>query len=194
MPFPYYDNLSVSKKRIYRKSDAIERIPVKSSGRIHPVTIRLKESLAENKRREVAKHASDICRLVCEGLGAEALIVRIRSGRPSRSTEELQGLYERMEGETCVLTVWMKTAAKGRVVAFKSFIRTVLHELCHHLDYVHFGLIDSLHTGGFFKRESDLYRQIVPAELQKREPGKKKSSRKKIKRQRPKEPEQMRLI
>ena len=194
MPFPYYDNLSAAKKRIYRKSDAIESIPVKSPGAIYPVTMKLKKSLEDNKRRDVAKHASEICRLVCEGLDTEALIVKIRSRRPSSSAEELQGLYERTEGETPVLTVWMKTAAKGQVVAFKSFIRTVLHELCHHIDYTYLDLDDSLHTEGFFKREAFLYKRIVPVELQKREPRKKKAPRKRIKRQERKEPEQMDLF
>ena len=193
MPFPYYDNLSAAKKRIYRKSDAIESIPVKNLGRIHPVTINLKRSLEDNKRRDVAKYASEICRLVCEGLDTEALIVKIRSRRPSGSAEELQGLYERTDGETCVLTVWMRTAAKGQVVAFKSFIRTVLHELCHHIDYTYFNLGDSLHTEGFFRREASLYNQIVPIELRKKEPRRKKASRQKIKRQRGKEPEQLEL-
>jgi hypothetical protein len=194
MPFPYYDNLSAAKKRIYRKSDAIESIPVKSTPAIHPVTIKLKKALAENKPRDVAKHASEICRLVCESLNTEALIVKIRSRRPSSSAEELQGLYERTEGETSVLTVWMKTAAKGHVVAFKSFVRTILHELCHHLDYVYFNLDDSLHTEGFFRREASLYKQIVPAELRKEEPRKKKAPRKKIKKQKSEEPEQMGLF
>ena len=109
----------------------------------HFFATKLKKALEDNKPRDVAKHASEICRLVCEGLDTEALIVRISSRRPSSSDEELQGLYERTEGETCVLTVWMKTAAKGQVVAFKSFIRTVLHELCHHVDYAYFSLDDS---------------------------------------------------
>jgi hypothetical protein len=171
MPFPYYDNLSAAKKRTYRKSDAIGSILVKNPGSIHPVTVKLRKSLEEDSRRDVAKHASEICRLVCEGLGIESLGVRIRSRRPSGSAEELQGLYERTEGGACMLTVWMKTAARGQVVAFKSLIRTVIHELCHHIDYTYFKFDDSLHTEGFFKRESSLYRQIVPVELRKRQPG-----------------------
>jgi hypothetical protein len=194
MSFPYYENLSAAKKRIYRKSDAIESIPFRSPGSIHPVTMKLKKSLEDNKRRDVAKHASEICRLVCRGLDIEALIVKVRSRRPSSSAEELQGLYERTEGETSVLTVWMKTAAKGQVVAFKSFIRTVLHELCHHIDYTYFNLDDSLHTGGFFKREAFLYKQIVPIEFREKEPRRKKAPRKKIKKQKSKEPEQMELF
>ena len=194
MPLPYYDNLSAAKKRTYRKSAAIESISVKAPGRIHPVIMNLRRSLEDDRRRDVARYASEICRLVCEGLDTEPLTVKIRSRRPSKSDEELQGLYERIEGEVPVLTVWMKTAARGKVVAFRSFIRTVLHELCHHIDYAHFDLDDSLHTEGFFKRESSLYRQIVPAELQKGKPGIKTAPRKKPKKRRGKEPEQLRLI
>jgi hypothetical protein len=193
MPFPYYDNLSAAKKRIYRKSDAIATIPLKGPAAIHPVTMSLKESLEDDKRSDVARHASEICRLVCEGLNIEVLVVRVRSRRPSSSAEELQGLYEREEGEAPVLTVWMKTAAKGRVVAFKSFIRTVLHELCHHIDYAYFDLDDSLHTEGFFKREAFLYKQIVPPEVRKSEPRRRKAPRKKIKKK-SKKPDQMRLF
>jgi hypothetical protein len=194
MPFPYYNNLSAAQKRIYRKSDAIQSIPVKNPSGIHPVIIKLKKSLEDNKRRDVAKHSSEICRLVCEGLGTEPLIVKISSKRPSNSTRELHGLYEWTDGETPVLTVWMKTAAKKQVVAFKSFLRTILHELCHHLDYAYFNLDDSFHTEGFFKRESSLYKQIVPSELQKRESRKKKAPQKKLKKQKSKESEQMELF
>lgn len=194
MPFPYYDNLSAALKRTYRKSDAIESIPVKNHGDIYPVVMKLKKSLEDNNRRDVARYASEICRLVCQGLDTETLAVKVKSRRPSRSDEELQGLYERTEGEAAVLTIWMRTAAKGQVVAFKSFIRTVFHELCHHLDYAYFNLNDSLHTEGFFKRESSLYRQIVPPEIRTGKPGKSKVPRKKIKRQERKKPEQMKLF
>ena len=193
MPFPYYENLSAANKRIYRKSDAIESIPVKDPGRLHPLVIELRKSLADNKRSRVAKLSSEICRQVCEDLGAEPLIVKISSKRPSSSTEELHGLYEWAEGETPVLTIWMRTAVKRQVVAFKSFIRTLLHELCHHLDYTYFDLEDSFHTEGFFKRESSLYRQIIPSELQKREPRKKKPTRK-MKKHQSEESEQMELF
>jgi uncharacterized damage-inducible protein DinB len=47
------------------------------------------------------------------------------------------------------------------VVAFRTFLRTLLHELCHHLDYQHLRLADSFHTEGFYKRESSLFHQLV---------------------------------
>jgi hypothetical protein len=50
----------------------------------------------------------------------------------------------------------MRTAQKKNVVAFKTFLRTLIHELCHHLDYELFALDDTFHTEGFYKRESTL--------------------------------------
>jgi hypothetical protein len=55
----------------------------------------------------------------------------------------------------------MRTAKKSDVVAFRTFLRTLLHELCHHLDYEFLELDDSFHTQGFFKRESSLFHQII---------------------------------
>jgi hypothetical protein len=56
----------------------------------------------------------------------------------------------------------MRTAKHRRVVAFKSFLRTLLHELCHHLDYELYRLPDSFHTKGFYMRESSLFHQLMP--------------------------------
>ena len=59
-------------------------------------------------------------------------------------------------------TLNLVTPAKRRqAVAFKTFLRTLVHEICHHLDYVLLRLGESFHTDGFFKRESSLVRQIV---------------------------------
>jgi hypothetical protein len=48
-------------------------------------------------------------------------------------------------------------------VAFRTFLRTLLHEIGHHLDYEYLKLADSFHTEGFFRRESSLFTQLVPA-------------------------------
>jgi hypothetical protein len=45
----------------------------------------------------------------------------------------------------------MRTAAKRQVVAFKTFLRTVVHEVGHHLD-------------GFYKRESSLANALLAQE------------------------------
>jgi len=49
-------------------------------------------------------------------------------------------------------------------VAFKTFLRTLTHELCHHLDYELFALEETFHTEGFYKRESSLANALLAAE------------------------------
>jgi hypothetical protein len=58
----------------------------------------------------------------------------------------------------------MRTAKHKRVVAFKSYLRTLLHEICHHLDYELYQFPETFHTEGFYNRESSLFRQLVPAD------------------------------
>jgi hypothetical protein len=55
----------------------------------------------------------------------------------------------------------MRTARQKRVVAFRTFLRTLLHELCHHLDYELYRLPETFHTEGFYKRESNLLRRVL---------------------------------
>src|SRR5438874_5763185 len=55
----------------------------------------------------------------------------------------------------------MRTAKQKRVVAFRTYLRTLLHEVGHHLDYTVLGLEESYHTEGFYKRESSLFHQLV---------------------------------
>jgi len=88
--------------------------------------------------------------------------VDVHDRRPSWTTGELHGLYEPDAGRRYRISVWMRTARRAQIVKFKTFLRTLLHELCHHLDYERFALGESFHTEGFYKRESSLFRQLYP--------------------------------
>lgn len=81
--------------------------------------------------------------------------------RPRRSASELHGLYTRDDGKPPTIRVWMRTAARADVVKPRTFLRTLLHEMCHHLDYAHYRLGESFHNEGFFKRESSLMRIVT---------------------------------
>ncbi len=107
-----------------------------------------------------------LCRKIATGITARLSIppvrVQILTVRPAGSWGELHGLYETAEGRASAkITLWMRTVKHKRVVAFRSFFRTLLHELCHHADYELFKLADSFHTEGFYKRESSLFHQLT---------------------------------
>jgi hypothetical protein len=91
--------------------------------------------------------------------------LRVMAARPSDDYGELHGLYEPGEGRARArITAWMRTAQRRQVVAFRSFLRTLCHEMCHHLDYELFALPETFHTDGFYKRESSLANALLAQE------------------------------
>ena len=108
-----------------------------------------------------------VCQRLADGIAGQLAIprvqIRVLDVRPHDTGGELHGLYEPADGRRRArISVWMRTAKQRRVVAYRSFLRTVLHELCHHIDYEYLKLDESFHTEGFYKRESGLFRQLVP--------------------------------
>lgn len=161
MVFAYYNRLSRSRQRIYRASDAIEAVPVPGIEPLHPLMPELARALEAGDRAATERLCAHLLAGLCQRLKVPPVSVSVLAARPHDNWGELHGLYEPLEGQRPRITVWMRTARRRQVVAFKSFLRTVLHELCHHLDYELFRLHESFHTEGFYKRESSLFHQLV---------------------------------
>lgn len=156
--FAYYNRLNKKQQAIYRQSDAITVIPVPQAQSLLPDLQQLSAALQAGDRARTQRVSAAIVRMLMDRLGAGSATIKVLSKRPSDDWGELHGLYD---PETALITVWMRTAQRKQVVAFKTFLRTLLHELCHHLDYAHFKLEDSFHTEGFYKRESSIYKQLL---------------------------------
>jgi len=165
MVFSYYHQLTAGQKRTYRQSDSISEIPLRSAIELHRAIPELQQALVSEDRAKT----EEVCQALASGITSRLIVpavrVRVLAVRPKHSWGELHGLYEAAEGRSLALiTLWMRTAQYRRVVAFRSFLRTLLHELCHHLDYDLYKLADSFHTEGFYKRESSLFHQLVRKE------------------------------
>ena len=162
MPFAYYNRLTQKQKRIYRASDEIEALTLPNRTPVARIAKEIVEALQAENQQTTARLSADFIAEICAGLNIPRSRVRVMHKRPSDDYGELHGLYEPCEGRSLAkMTVWMRTAKRSDVVAFKTFLRTLLHELCHHLDYEYLELEDSFHTQGFFKRESSLFNQII---------------------------------
>ena len=168
MAFAYYKRLSRRRQAIYRQSAAIERVPLRNAIEFVPLTDKLAAALASEDQKELTQISNKLIAELCQSLNAPPARVRVMAKRPSDDREELHGLYEPVDrNQKARITVWMRTAQKKNVVAFRTFLRTLLHEFCHHLDYEVLALEESFHTEGFYKRESSLFHQIVRDSLKK---------------------------
>ena len=161
MPFPYYQRLSKRDQATYRKSDQLTLAPLTVDASMKQRVADLADALAREHRRDLGRAAQALTVAVLAQLKAGPVEVKVLAARPSGAESELHGLYELEESGEATIKVWMRTAAKKRAVAFRTFVRTLLHEICHHLDLTHLSLRDTFHTEGFFRRESQLTRQLI---------------------------------
>ncbi len=162
MPYDYYFRLSRRQQQIYRASDRIATIAVPDAGALRTVCGDLGAALANADRRATQAACGKLVNDLVAQLNAPRLRVSVRTTRPSHHWGELHGLYEPADDiQPARIVVWMRTAKRRQVVAYKTFLRTLLHEVCHHLDYTHLKLPDSFHTEGFYRRETCLYKAVT---------------------------------
>jgi len=156
MTFPYYRRLSSRQKAIYRASDEVVEILLANPAKAKRSAAGVRRALQMDgnpatQRKEVARAANSLVDELCRQLAVDPVKIKVLTRRPSYAESELHGLYTFEKGKQAQITVWMRTA----------FLRTLLHEVIHHLDYRLLSLADSFHTEGFFKRESSLARQLL---------------------------------
>ena len=164
MPFRYYARLSRSQQATYAKSDGVMQIRLRRPEEVRPLVQMLEAALASESRERTQGASERLVRGLTDALGIQSVRVEVLAARPHARWGELHGLYEAPRGARPTITLWMRTAKQRRVVAFRTFLRTLLHEVGHHVDYTLLKLRDSFHTDGFYKRESSLFHQLVSTE------------------------------
>lgn len=158
----FYRRLSPALRREYDRSDALRRVPLEPAPALAAAATALVVAVEAGARPAVAKAASGLVATLCRALErahrkpVPPPRVKVLRVRPRSSGGEFHGLYTRTAEGDVEIKVWMFTAAERRVVRPRTFLRTLLHEVVHHLDFVLFDLPNSLHTLGFHARESSL--------------------------------------
>jgi len=159
--FAYYERLTRAQQRIYRDSDAVTSLRLPSAAELHRHVAALDAALVSEDRVAVQVASQTLLTALTRAFGIGPCRVEVLAARPHGRWGELQGLYTE-DRRLPRVQLWMRTARQRRVVAFRTYLRTLLHELGHHLDYRYLKLRDSFHTQGFYQRESSLFHQLVP--------------------------------
>jgi len=162
MPFAYYARLTRAQQAVYRKSDGITEVRLTRPAELHPLVGALDSALRTEDRLATQRATDRLIRGLTDALAIPPVKVEVLAARPHAKWGELHGLYTVERGKPPKIQLWMRTAKQKRVVAFRTYMRTLLHEVGHHVDYALLRLADSFHTEGFYKRESSLFYQLVP--------------------------------
>ena len=131
MPFAYFERLTRRQQAIYLKSDAVTGMPLARPEALRPLVAELGRAL-EGGERPVTESATQLlASALARALDVPPVRVKVLAARPHARWGELHGLYETSgrRGEPPLITLWMRTARQKRVVAFRTFLRTLLHEI-----------------------------------------------------------------
>ena len=85
--------------------------------------------------------------------------VRVLSARPLRAREGgwASELFADYTPKAMLIRIWTRTAVRKQVTSYGTFLSTLCHEFCHHLDCQRLGFRNSPHTRGFYQRTAVLY-------------------------------------
>jgi hypothetical protein len=157
----FRNRLTRPQQRIYDRSNATTAVPLRPTPRLRAAVTAFPGILLSADRARVEQASQFIADEICMVLRVARVRIAVSGTRPADTRGELHGLYTPSSSrEAATIKVWMITAKRGQVVAFKTYLRTLLHEIGHHLDYTLLRLPDSFHTDGFYRRESSLFHQI----------------------------------
>jgi hypothetical protein len=153
----------------FLESDRIQTLDLPRDERLPLITKSIASAIEAGASKDVHRACARFLDSASEFYQVPVCQVRVLAARPlrvrERWTTELFGDYT---PETRLIRVWMRTAVRKEVTSFGTFLSTLCHEFCHHLDFQKFGLPDSWHTRGFYERAALLYhhaRETTPKRL-----------------------------
>ncbi|MBV8771154.1 MAG: hypothetical protein JO166_02320 [Deltaproteobacteria bacterium] len=162
----YFYRLPARAQRIWLKSDSIDHLELEPDARMLSLTAALIAAVGSGGASVIARAAQALADAICRAMAVYPVKVEVRGVRPHNTRGELQGIfYPRGQGSSSgapLIILWMRTAQRHDVVKPRTFLRTLMHELVHHLDYAQLRLDESFHTAGFYRRESFLVRVLLP--------------------------------
>jgi hypothetical protein len=162
----WYRRLPPALRRVAADSDRVPVLPLRAGPELRRAVVALPVALAGGECLNVEFASQQIADGVCRALGVSRVRIKVRAQRPLDARGELHGLYVPVPPPAHPeITLWMLTAKRRHVVKPRTFLRTLLHELCHHFDYTWLRLRESLHTQGFYQRESSLLAALEAREV-----------------------------
>lgn len=142
----------------FLESDRIKTLDVPRDAALTEIAERLESAMKSDKIRDVRSACTEFLATASNFYEVPTCAVRVLAARPLRTRErgtfELFGDYT---SDSMPIRVWMRTAVRKEVTSFGTFLSTLCHEFCHHLDFKKFGFVDSWHTRGFYERTGVLY-------------------------------------
>lgn len=144
--------------RLFLESDRLNTLPLPPDDRLTKVAHSIEVAMKDGRMQELGRASEEFLNTASDFFRVSKCNIRVLAARPLRvreySTSELFGDYH---PDTVLIRVWARTAIRKEITSFGTFLSTLCHEFCHHLDFQRLGFRDSWHTRGFYERTAALY-------------------------------------
>ncbi len=119
----------------------------------------IESAMETGKPAAISYACGDFLVVASDFYGVRRPEIRVLAARPLRVREggwsmELFGDYH---PQTVLIRIWTRTAVRKQGTSYGTFLSTLCHEFCHHLDCNLLGFGESRHTRGFYQRAAALY-------------------------------------
>ena len=142
----------------FRESDRITTLDLPEDARLSDIAKAIESAMKSDQIRNLRRACAEFLKFASEFYHVPDCGVRVLAARPLRVREQwTTELFGDYDPEAMLIRVWMRTAVRKDVTSYGTFLSTLCHEFCHHLDYKKFGFADSWHTRGFYERTAVLY-------------------------------------
>lgn len=145
----------------YARSDSVLTMDLPPADSLRQMASRLEAAMKVEDKKVIQVICNDIAVAVCSHYDVVPPTVRVLGVRPLEEqgdwVDETFGDYT---FETQRIRLWMRTAVLEKMTSFGTLLSTLCHEICHHLDVVHYGFENTFHTRGFYERSGQLYHHV----------------------------------
>jgi hypothetical protein len=123
--------------------------------------LKIKAALANDNQKELQAACKELLDTLAEAYKVKSPTIKILASRPLKTTDNwVEETFGDYDPEKAHIRLWMRTAVQKKATSYGTFLATLCHEFCHHLDMVSLGLPETFHTRGFYERTALLYHHI----------------------------------
>jgi hypothetical protein len=150
-----------SDKEEYQRSDALRTVALPPEEPARTQALKIKAALADDDKKALQIACKELLETLATAYGVAAPKIKVLASRPQKVTDnwvwETFGDYD---PETTQIRLWMRTAVQKKATSYGTFLATLCHEFCHHLDMVQLDLPETYHTRGFYERTALIYHHV----------------------------------
>jgi len=148
----------IARRSEYDRSERLTGLAIPGENSLHVLSLEIESALSSELKKRVQIACKRFLEESANVFNVQRPEVRVLDARPLRVYEkgssELFGDYN---PDSALIRVWMRTAVQKRVTSFGTFLSTLCHEFCHHLDIHGLGFPNTFHSRGFYERTAVLY-------------------------------------